>query len=380
MGASPAGLAAAIVAAKGGAEVTLLEAKPQIGIPPSPAILGYDSLWPKQFDRPAHTTRRRLKGTKVRDLQGKGFFLNAPLTIFDRTRFDPYLAAEAEKAGARIITGVKGLEALPDRTLVAEGLELKPEVLLFADGARTQATRFIPSTRDPNAVQWGAALEFEAPEDATNEWLYMTAGSHAPGGRSQLTPLGNNRWSHWTFFRGNPAGAEAAARRAFALDVRLMGWSLPEARFTGVGPDPLYTLPGKLVGEGVMAAGGAAGQGGLEVGLEAGALAGEVAARVLRGEGRLEEYEERWNKKFNGFYERLRSSNDMMIRLTDEETSALMAAWDGKHLGGKWALFRLLSNPRGVLAFRHARRITKDRPTPELTLEPQAPVPVAKDA
>ena len=381
VGASAAGLTAAIAAARGGADVTLIEAKKQVGVPPSPAIVGLDSLWPQEVARPAHTTLRRLPGTKARGSDGLGPFVAEPLTLFDRAKFDNYLADEARKAGARILTGVQGLDARPDRTLVAEGLELRPQILLFADGARTQATRFVPSTRDPSAVQYGAILEFEAPEPEGEVSLYQTMGPHAPGGRSQLNPLGGGRWSHWTFFRGDPSRAEEHARRALEVEQRIMGWEKLDARFAGVGPDPLYTLPGQLVGEGVMVAGGAAGQGGLEPGLAAGWMAGEVAARALKDEAKLEEYALAWQKRYRGYYEGMRRANEMFRRLTDEEVRAAMGPWEGRRVRTRFTLGDLVKNPRGTLAMMRAGKIAKQRAQAEAQAQQAAePQPVVGKA
>jgi flavin-dependent dehydrogenase len=364
VGASAAGLAAALAAARAGADVTLLEAKREIGVPASPAIVGMDWLWPEQVARPAHTTYRRLAGTKVRASDGRGVYVDAPLTLFRRDRFDAWLADEARKAGVRVVTGVKGLDARPDLRLVAEGLEVQPEILLFADGARTQAARFMRSTRDPGAVQQGAVLEFTAPEPAGDGRLYQTVGPHAPGGRSQLTPLGEDRWTHWTFFHGDPARAEAMARKALELDARLMGWEDVDARFVGHGPDPLFTLPGQLVAGRVMATGGAAGQGGFETGLSSGWIAGDVAARALQGKASLDEYPRAWRRKFRHFYDGLRRTSEMFARLTDAEVRDYFAAWDGRHIPARSTLGTVLRNPRGIRAHIRAARIARTRDPP----------------
>src|SRR5687767_9377185 len=95
VGASAAGLAAAISAARAGADVVLLESKPAIGAPPAPAIVGFDFLWPAQVPRPPHAVRRRLAGVKLRGSDGRGPLVGAPLALFDRAKLDAHLAAEA---------------------------------------------------------------------------------------------------------------------------------------------------------------------------------------------------------------------------------------------------------------------------------------------
>ena len=342
VGASAAGLAAAMAAAQEGAEVTLFERRAQIGEPPAPAIVGFDFLWPERVPRPPRAVRRRLAGVKLRASDGRGPLIEAPLSLFDRAKLDAHLAAEAEKSGARIVTG-----AAPGAWEQEDA-----DVVLFADGPQSAAARFLRPTRDPGALAWGAVLEFDAPGD--DERLLLTFGPHAPGGRSQLNPLGGGRWSHWTFFRGDPAGVEAVARRALVLDAKLQGWGEVDARFVGVAPDPVYTLPRELVRGDKLVAGGAAGQGGLEVGLASGWMAGEAAAQALRGEGSLAGYERAWKARYQKGYERLRRASDALARLTDAETRALLGAWDGARLPPEPPPRALLGRPRGALALAWA--------------------------
>ena len=338
VGASAAGLAAAWSAAGEGADVLLLESKDALGVPAPPAALAFDFLWGASFQPPSDLVRRRHGGLRLRSPGGYAVDVDAPLSILDRTRFDRWLAAEAKARGARVLTGVKGLRALPDRTVVADGLEARGAVVVFADGASSLSRTFLQPLRDPDSVAWGAILETDLPEGAEPEArVGITLGSHARGGRSQLNPLEGDRLSHWTFFRGDPADAEGVARRALALDARLRGW--PEemahkARYAGVARDPVYALPGQLSAEGVLVAGGAGGQGGLEAGLAAGELAGRVAARAaLAGTPdaqALGAYERQWKRENLSGYETLRQVTDALARLDDAHLDDLLRPWQGR--------------------------------------------------
>lgn len=374
VGASAAGLAATLAAARAGIDVVLLESRTRIGEPAPPAIVGFDFLWPEPIARPADAVRRRLAGARLRASDGRGPRVDAPLSLFDRARFDQRLADEAEKSGARVFTGLADVRARDDRSLVADGIEVRADVLLFADGARTQAVRFLRPTRDPAGLSWGAILDVEAEGDADE--LLLTFGPHAAGGRSQLNPLGGGRWAHWTFFRGEtaakrgadapggglgPKDAEKVARRALALDARLQGWSEPKARFVAVAPDPVYLLPRELARGNVMVAGGAAGQGGLEVGLASGWIAGEAAARALRGEGKLSDYDRAWKARYQKGYQRLRRAADALAHLSDAETRALFGAWDGCALRPDHRARDLWRHPRGALAVAWAAWLANAR-------------------
>lgn len=337
VGASAAGLAAAWAAAGEGADVVLLEARETIGVPPLPAALAFDFLWGASFRPPAECVRRRHEGVRLRSPGGYAVDVEAPLSMLDRTRFDQWLASEAGRRGARIVTGVRGLRVRPDRTLAGEGVEVRAGVTVFADGTNSLARTFVDSIRDPGGIAWGAILDLKAPEGEPENRVGITLGSHARGGRSQLNPLDGDRVVHWTFYRGSPHDAEEVARRALAVDARLRGWPeevAKEARFTGVAPDPVYALPGRLAADGVVVAGGAGGQGGLEVGLSAGELAGRVAARAALDDdtdaSALGAYERQWKREHLAGYEILRFLTDGLARLEDADVDALLRPWQGR--------------------------------------------------
>ena len=342
VGASAAGLAAALHAARGGASVVLLESKREIGLPAAPATLAFDHLWGASERPPAASVRRRLLGVRIVSPLDAGHALEvaAPLSILDRTRFDQHLASLAEQAGARIETGVAGLRVDAQRTLTrANGTSVRARVTIFADGARTLAQRFLRPTRDPTEIAWGAALEFEHAGAEVEEFVSITPGEHAPGGRAQTNPIEGERWTHWTFLRGAKAAenVEPLARASLALECRLRGWPVRDvmasAKLTAVAPDPVYTLPRELVADGVMVAGGAGGQGGLEVGVASGALAGAIAADAVRegdtSRSALLRYEREWKRRHLRGYRSLRRVADALARLDDAAIDRLLAPWAG---------------------------------------------------
>lgn len=338
VGASPAGLAAALAAARAGASVVLLEAKDEIGLPEPPAALAFDFLWAASERPPPTCVRRRLQGVRLRSPyeDTHSLTVEAPLSIIDRTRFDRHLAELARQAGVDVRAGVKDLAARADRTLTAGGDTWRGKVVVFADGAGSLARAYMRPTRDPDAVAWGVALAFVRPGAADEEFVTLTPGSHAPGGRMQLNPLDGDGWSHWTFVRGPREYAVQQARVALALEARLRRW--PErlaetATVTAVAPDPVLALPGDLVADGVMAAGGAAGQGGLEVGVASGEMAGVVAAKAaLAGDasvGALRPYEHAWRREYAPGYRALRRANGRLARLSDAQIDRLLEPWAG---------------------------------------------------
>ncbi|HEX2023043.1 MAG TPA: FAD-dependent oxidoreductase, partial [Candidatus Thermoplasmatota archaeon] len=157
VGASAAGLSAARAAACEGARVVLLERRPEIGLPEAPAAVAFQFLWTASEAPPDACVRRRLDGVRLRSPGGYALEVQAPLVVLDRVAYDRHLARGAEEAGARVVAGVRGLGVRDDRTLAAEGLEVSAKVVVFADGARTLAARFLRPVRHPEGLTWGAA-------------------------------------------------------------------------------------------------------------------------------------------------------------------------------------------------------------------------------
>ena len=337
VGASAAGLAAARTAARAGARVVLLEAKEDIGVPEPAAVVAFDFLWTAHDIAPQRgEIRRRLDGVRIQSPAGHAMEVAAPLSLLDRAAFDTRLAREAETAGARVITAARDVHVRSDRSVRARDFEARAPVIIFADGPGTQARRFLDTMRHPDALLWGAASRVPRTGGDKERLLTITFGDHARGGRSQLTPTSDESWTHWTFYRGAPSDARARARRALDVDLRLRGWDpelAEQAQFLGVAPDPVITIPNRLVGNGMMAVGGAAGQGGLEAGVAAGEMAGRTAANAVIG-GRtdargLAPYERAWKHAHGSGYRALRRTMLRAERLSDEAIDSLLAPWSG---------------------------------------------------
>lgn len=337
IGASLAGLAAARSAARAGARVVVLDPRDEMNARESPAVVAFDMLWGARTIRPHDDeVRRRLDGMRVQSPSGHGLEIEAALSVLDRARLDARLAKEAEQAGARILFGMRGVNVHPHRRVTAHDYEANPGVLIFADGAGSLARRFFETMRHPYDLLWGAVMRLERPGVERERMLHVTLGSHAPGGRSQLTPLSGDAWAHWTFYRGAPSEARDRARRALDLDVQLRGWDpeiIENARFEGVAPDASLVVPRKLVADGMMATGAAAGQAGIETQTAAGEIAGEVAAACVASghtDARtLYAYERKWKRDHLSGHRALRRAFIRLSRLDDASLDKLLAPWTG---------------------------------------------------
>lgn len=174
----------------------------------------------------------------------------------------------------------------------------------------------------------GLAELLEAPGLGKPRYSEVRFGSFAPGWRAQINPLGGSRASLWTFVRGVPRGkingyAERARRCFLGVEEARV---LEECR----GADPAFVVPHHITGDGMMACGAAAGQGGLEYGARAGLAAGEVAAKAVRAGDTsrcaLGQYERTWRRETAVERLFLRWGVEALRHLSDAELDELFGA------------------------------------------------------
>ncbi len=173
VGASFAGLVAARTAAMRGLNVTVIDAKPDVGARvATTGILVKEAA--EEVDLPHALTRRvhgvRLYGPSLRyiDLFSPGsFFLTTDTAALLR-----WLAQEAARAGARILCGARfiGAARRGNRFRVA-GLDVEPRYILGADGARSTVARAFGLGRNGRFLV-GVEAEFEALEAADPRFLH----------------------------------------------------------------------------------------------------------------------------------------------------------------------------------------------------------------
>lgn len=352
VGASLAGLCAAYSAARGGAETLLVEAAPEIGALPNPATILMEPIWGRTgLPVPERAVERELCGMRIGGPSGKGPLFRFRVLHLDRREFDLAFARMAIEAGAEVRSGARVVRPLPRGGVCTDAGPIRARVTIFADGARSLVRGILPTMRNPQDMAWGLDQLLEAPGIGESEYSEVRFGSFAPGWRAQFNPLGGDHASLWTFARGIPrteAGTCAGrARRAFlgAEPARVL-------RERG-GFDPAFIVPGRLVGDGVMACGVAAGQGGLEYGARAGLLAGEAAARAVRAGNTsrraLLPYERTWRRETASESAVLRWGMGTLRRLGDRELDALFEGLDGLAFGGEDLASLLRGDPRIAL-------------------------------
>ena len=282
---------------------------------------------------------------------GKGPLFRFRAFYLDRRAFDRAFAGKAIEAGVSIQSGVRVIGMLPSGGVRTEAGPVRAGVTIFADGANSLVRKVMPTMRNPRELAFGLDQLLEAPGLGGSPHFEVRFGSFAPGWRAQLNPLGGGRASLWTFTRGVSQEElqryAERARRAFFGGERVR--ILEERR----GVDPAFVMPGRLAGDGVMACGTAAGQGGLEYGARAGLMAGRVAARAIRAgdtsQRALEPYGRTWRRETAVQSRALRSGMGTLRRLSDAGLDGLFGSMSGVEFDEEDLLVLLQGDPHSVL-------------------------------
>lgn len=322
-GAGPAGLSAALTAAKSGARVAVFEKSKEIGYP----IHTSGGSWldelrglevPERFMHPV------TEGQFISPNHKAVFHYQNPVScILDVRGLYQYLAEIAAVAGAQVVVHSTVLGPEYDRNGKVKGLRVRrggkesifnAPLLIDASGASAVLARKAGLSQGFQRVGIGAELDLIAPKWPQNRVAFVLGREVAPSGYAWVFPHGNNRVRLGVGIITPDTKDDPKKYLHELMESSLFEESLSEASqieyHSGVIPSEHYLS--RTVADGLLVVGDAGGLvstllgEGIRFAIDIGRMAGEVAGEAVRV-GRydtqfLKKFEKRWQKKYAGVF------------------------------------------------------------------------------
>ncbi len=354
VGASPAGITAAVTASKAGSIVVLLDRDLESFDHPANTLFeGMASRAGLEID--GCYIQRTLQGMRIISpgdyavtIPAKGYFL-------DRNKFDEHYLDAAERNGTIMMKEevVRTYLHSGRRTVVTTDEEIDAGVVIDASGVRSVIGRQagLSTMRHPNDIAWAMEATVEHPGIGEEEFFEYWVGSVAPGWKATYSPAGGDRATLGVFVRGHGQNVQPIFR---SFLKRFKRYKYPSYRdiddmkilWVKRGGDPIAVLPGEIVSDALMITGGAAGQSGLAYSMRAGALCGTVAADAANSKDFSREwlmkYQRAWNWEFLMEYRTARACLETIRGMSDEELDNLTKGLAGKDIVPDGPFYRKL--------------------------------------
>ncbi len=342
IGASPAGLMAARNACEKGADVFLLEKKKEIGNPPHPA----NSFFKGMLDRcgekvdPSYVVHN-LKGMKLISPAGREVIVETPGYSIDKTKFDRFYAEKVMKTGVELRTGVEvnniRKESGEFAISTSEGV-VRSKLVVISDGINSKMASLLglKTMKHPEDIAWGIELDVRAPRLGKPELFEYYVGNHAPGWKTTYAPRGGDNAAIGAYVRRCGKDATPYLNSWVERFKKLKGLEELEVVRKLSGGDPIVTIPGEYITDGIMVVGGAAGQSGIGYAMRAGQICGDVAAdSVKKGDvskSALSEYRKIWEKEFKVEHYIGRMGLETLRKMTDREIDEMAKVFEKEDL------------------------------------------------
>ena len=332
IGAGPAGASAAQKAAGAGVKVLLIDRKEVIGKPVRCAefiprqLLGELDCGKEFVVQPVKSMKSILPLGDIVETPSPGLIINRD--IFDQT-----LAEKAGEAGAEIWTGARALTVDGRSVRVVkdgEQISIKAGIIIGADGPQTRVGKWIGASNTNFIPAIQARVVLSEPTECTEVYFNKRFfGGYA-----------------WVFPKGNLANVGLGAKyqgnlnnirknlEYFLQNLKEQGRITGEILTYTAGWIPAKS-PGKIVKDGIMLVGDAAGQthpitgAGVAQAVVCGKMAGEWAAEAIkRGDIRLlAEYEDEWMDLYGESQERAFRRRELMENNWNDLDKIIRKCW-----------------------------------------------------
>lgn len=331
VGAGPAGTSAARAAADAGAKVLVLEKRKEIGKPVQCAEY-IPRLLSHQIKIPAYAFAQEIQGMKTFLPDGECIRKSAPGYILHRDLFDHALAAQAEEAGAEILTRAEALSRDHDRIKI-KGLtgekEVKATVVIGADGPDSVVGNWIDQKN--TEMMWAVQHTVYLKSPSTDTEVYFDQAYS--GGYAWLFPKGALA-NVGVGVRRELGGSATKALEVFKNRIKDRIGEVVEktaGRIPAGGPLPSIDEKSRtlLVGDAAGHTHAVTG-GGIPQAVLCGAMAGRAAAAFAKGDKvALKTYRNEWRNAFGSMLERAAERRRQMEAGWDQGdlTALLRKSW-----------------------------------------------------
>lgn len=342
IGASPAGLMAARNACEKGSSVLLLEKKEEIGNPPHPANSFFKGMLDKCGEEadPSYVVHY-LKGMQIISPSGRTVEVETPGYAIDKTEFDRFYAKKIMKIGVDLRKGVEVNNILRDGeifTVSTSAGVFTSRLVVISDGINSKIASLLglKTMKHPEDIAWGIELDVRAPDLGKPKMFEYYVGNHAPGWKTTYAPRGGDNAAIGAYVRRCGKDATPYLNAWVENFKRLKGLKELEVVRKLSGGDPIVTLPNEYITDGIMVAGGAAGQSGIGYAMRAGQICGDVAADAIRkgdvSKSALLEYRKTWEKEFKVEHYLGRIGLETLRKMTDREIDEMVKVFEKEDL------------------------------------------------
>ncbi len=346
VGGGPAGGTAALIGARRGLHVLLVEKRQEIGAPVRCAeaaghllIEPYIPLNPKWIC--AEIDAFRIFGPSGRSVRVPP---TDPTVVLERKIFDRELVNEAVRAGATVrakteVTGLiceDGFVRGAVLNSIGEEVRVRAKVTIAADGAESQVGRWAGLKTAPRVNEYYSAAEYLLAGvhlDDPRECQYRIGNTLAPGGYIWVFPKGADKANVGIVIT---ATFEQQGRSAKDYLDAFCEKIFPDTSTLSLilGGIPVGGTLKDIVGNGIMLVGDAAHQaepvtgGGINLAMFAGHMAAEVAAdAIARGDWSrkgLDDYPKRWHKEHGRALASMSRVRHMALKFSDQRVEGLL--------------------------------------------------------
>ncbi len=350
VGGGPGGAAAALVGARQGLDVLLVEKRQEIGslVRCAEAL---SNTWIEPYIAPDNRwIVAEIDAFRIFGPSGKSVRVppTAPTVVVERKIFDRELVNEAVRAGATVHAKTHVTEVIKKNGFVrgakmlhfGQEVTVRAKVIIAADGTESQVGRWAGLKTAPAMKDYYSGVQYllaGVKLDDPRECQYHISHEISPSGYAWVFPKGPDKANVGLVLTGVQ---EKNGRYAQDYLDDFVERNFPGASILSlvVGGIPVGGTLKQIVDNGIMLVGDAAHQaepitgGGINLAMVGGDMAATVAAEAIAkgdwSKKALQPYAKRWNKEHGRSHKAMKSLRHMALKISDERIDSLIGLAD----------------------------------------------------